>query len=127
MNRPPLRPADPARQAELSAALRRDRETREKSYRARALQLFPHVCARCCRAFSGKRLRELTVHHKDHDHTNNPPDGSNWELLCVYCHDHEHEKYKMAGHGGGGNENDSSFAPPIFSPFEGLDKLIKPE
>ncbi|QTG90742.1 HNH endonuclease, partial [Vibrio furnissii] len=26
----------------------------------------------------------------DHDHTNNPEDGSNWELLCLYCHDHEH-------------------------------------
>ncbi|MFA7667514.1 MAG: HNH endonuclease, partial [Burkholderiaceae bacterium] len=20
----------------------------------------------------------------------NPPDGSNWELLCLYCHDNEH-------------------------------------
>jgi hypothetical protein len=35
----------------------------------------------------------LTVHHKDHNHDNNPPDGSNWELLCVYCHDYEHTKY----------------------------------
>ena len=32
----------------------------------------------------------MTVHHKDVDPTNNPPDGSNWELLCLYCHDHEH-------------------------------------
>jgi len=32
-------------------------------------------------------VRELTVHHRDHNHDNNPPDGSNWELLCVYCHD----------------------------------------
>lgn len=28
------------------------------------------------------------MHHIDHDHTNNPEDGSNWELLCLYCHDH---------------------------------------
>ncbi|MBL4568066.1 MAG: HNH nuclease family protein [Porticoccus sp.] len=38
-------------------------------------------------------ISELTVHHKDHNHDNNPDDGSNWELLCLYCHDHEHAKY----------------------------------
>ena len=48
--------------------------------------------------FPGKRLKELTVHHKDHNHENNPPDGSNWESLCIYCHDHEHEKYKLKGY-----------------------------
>ena len=32
----------------------------------------------------------------DHDHSNNPADGSNWELLCIYCHDHEHDKYTQA-------------------------------
>ena len=52
-------------------------------YRSQALKLLPHVCARCAREFEGKRLRELTVHHKDGDHHNNPADGSNWELLCV--------------------------------------------
>ncbi len=72
------------------------RRNREKTYRERALKLFPWVCARCGREFSGKRLRELTVHHKDHDHDNNPPDGSNWELLCLYCHDNEHSRYTDA-------------------------------
>ena len=38
-------------------------------------------------------VHELTVHHKDHNHDNNPADGSNWELLCVYCHDNEHQRY----------------------------------
>jgi hypothetical protein len=38
-------------------------------------------------------LHELTVHHRNHDHDYNPPDGSNWELLCVYCHDNEHSRY----------------------------------
>ena len=66
------------------------RKEREDTYRERALKLFPWICARCGREFSGKRLRELTVHHKDHDHDNNPPDGSNWELLCLYCHENEH-------------------------------------
>ena len=90
----------------------------------RALKLYPHICGRCGREFSGVRLKELTVHHKDHNHSNNPPDGSNWELLCVYCHDHEHEKHLMAGHGGGSANED--VGPSIFSRFAGLDALIKP-
>jgi hypothetical protein len=67
----------------IIAAARRERALRETSYRERALKLFPHVCARCGRELTGKRLRELTVHHKDHNHDHNPPDGSNWELLCI--------------------------------------------
>ncbi len=34
------------------------------------------------------------MHHIDHNHDNNPNDGSNWELLCIYCHDEEHSKYE---------------------------------
>ena len=37
-------------------------------------------------------MQELTVHHKDHNHDNNPLDGSNWELLCIYCHENEHSR-----------------------------------
>jgi 5-methylcytosine-specific restriction endonuclease McrA len=61
-------------------------------YREQALKILPWVCALCGRDFSGKNLRELTVHHKDHNYKNNPPDGSNWELLCLYCHDNEHSR-----------------------------------
>ena len=75
------------------AEVRRSRELREKEYREQALRIYPHLCARCGREFAGKKLRELTVHHKDHNHDSNPPDGSNWELLCLYCHDNEHQKY----------------------------------
>ena len=74
----------------------RMRQEREKSYRERALKLFSKICAHCGREFSGKRLRELTVHHKDHNHDNNPPDGSNWELLCIYCHENEHARDQVA-------------------------------
>ncbi len=74
-------------------AARREQELREKTYRERALKIYPWICARCGREFEGKKLRELTVHHKDHNHENNPPDGSNWELLCIYCHDNEHTRY----------------------------------
>lgn len=109
--------------AKALAALRRDVAQRQRSYRERALRLLPHVCARCGREFSGQRLRELTVHHKDHDHTHNPPDGSNWELLCLYCHDHEHEKYLMAGYDG--TASDEELSPSVFNPFEGLGSLLK--
>ena len=71
---------------------RQQRESRESGYREQALKLFPWICGRCGREFSGVRLRELTVHHKDHNHDNNPTDGSNWELLCLYCHDNEHSR-----------------------------------
>ncbi len=60
----------------ISEALRGQAE-REKTYRERALKMFPHVCARCGREFSGRNTRQLTVHHKDHNHLNNPSDGSN--------------------------------------------------
>lgn len=76
---------------EVMAEILKERGKREGTYREQALKLFPHVCGRCGREFSGAQLRELTVHHKDNNHMNNPPDGSNWELLCVYCHDNEHQ------------------------------------
>lgn len=114
-------------QARALQDLRRDIAARQRGYRERALRLLPHLCARCGREFSGKRLRELTVHHKDHNHENNPPDGGNWELLCLYCHDHEHEKYKIAGSADGSSPDDRAPSASIFSPFDGLDGLLKPE
>lgn len=73
-------------------AIRDEHQQRQAGYREQALKLFPHVCGRCSRELEGKKIRELTVHHKDHNHDNNPSDGSNWELLCLYCHDHEHTR-----------------------------------
>ena len=111
---------------ETIANYRRELAVREQGYRARALKMFPHVCASCGREFSGKRLRELTVHHRDHNHDNNPPDGSNWELLCIYCHDHEHEKFRMEGYRSSGlGIDDQQPAPSTFQPFAGLDELLK--
>lgn len=69
-------------------------------YRDQALKLYPHVCGRCGRSFTHKNLHELTVHHRDHNHDHNPPDGSNWELLCLYCHDNEHQKQLEAQRSG---------------------------
>ena len=118
------KPPSAEEQARLAAELRRDTALRRQGYRDRALQVLPHVCARCGREFSGKRLRELTVHHKDHNFKNNPPDGSNWELLCLYCHDHEHEKFRIAGYDFASLPDDEP-APSGFQAFENLDKLIK--
>lgn len=99
---------------------------KEKTYRERALKLFPWICAKCGREFDGKRLRELTVHHKDHNHDNNPPDGSNWELLCLYCHDNEHSRDQVAewydNSSGEDTSRDSSFGN---NPFGALADLLK--
>ncbi len=42
----------------------------ESGYREKALKIYPWVCGRCSREFVYSNLRELTVHHIDHDHTN---------------------------------------------------------
>ncbi len=103
----------------------RQKKDRENTYREKALKLYPWICGHCGREFDWKRLHELTVHHKDHNHDNNPPDGSNWELLCIYCHDNEHSRDQVADaidqtvpdmsteRGGGSN------------PFAGLGDLLK--
>jgi 5-methylcytosine-specific restriction endonuclease McrA len=123
--KPKKSPLGAEEQERILAQLRRDAETRLKGYRERALALFPHVCASCGREFSGKRLKELTVHHKDHNHENNPPDGSNWELLCIYCHDHEHEKYKLKGYVDGAEPAEKPKGSSIANPFANLDDLLK--
>ncbi len=104
---------------------RRDRERREKTYRERALKMLPWICARCGREFSGKRVRELTVHHKDHNHDNNPPDGSNWELLCIYCHDNEHSLDQVAEWYGKATPGGEQEPPSTYRPFAGLEDLLK--
>ena len=78
---------------QVVAKARRDREKREQGYREQALKMYPWICGRCMREFTRANLHELTVHHRNHDHDYNPPDGSNWELLCIYCHDNEHSRY----------------------------------
>ena len=122
--RRPRPPADAERREQITTELRREQKERRDGYRERALKLLPHVCASCGREFEGRRLKELTVHHRDHNHTNNPPDGSNWELLCIYCHDHEHEKNLLAGHYEGGTAQREELAPSIFNQFAALDALL---
>ncbi len=96
---------------------------REAGYRERALKIYPWVCGRCAREFTRTNLRELTVHHVDHDHDNNPPDGSNWELLCVYCHDEEHSKFEDFVRYGGSSEKRREAA--THNPFAGLREALE--
>lgn len=64
----------------------------QSDYREQSLRIHGLICAKCAREFDYKDRHLLTVHHKDGNHRNNPPDGSNWENLCVYCHDDEHSR-----------------------------------
>ena len=93
------------------------------AYREQALKLYPWICTRCAREFSGVRVRELTVHHKDGNHDNNPPDGSNWELLCLYCHENEHARMEDARAGGGAGGR--AAAPATHKALAGLAGLLK--
>jgi hypothetical protein len=107
----------------IVANARRNADTRSKGYRERSLKMYPWVCGRCVREFTNANVSELTVHHRDHNHDNNPQDGSNWELLCVYCHDNEHQRQLEAQseHGKGkGAELDAA----THSPFAGLKLLL---
>ena len=122
---PPNTPKDSSKRDQIIAEALRDREQRQKTYRERALKMFPWVCGRCGREFSGKRLKELTVHHRDHNHDNNPPDGSNWELLCIYCHDNEHSRDLESEWHDGPTEDDEPDAGATHRPFANLEALLK--
>jgi len=98
------------------------REEREKGYRSRALKMYPWVCGRCAREFNEKNLQELTVHHRDHNHDNNPLDGSNWELLCVYCHDNEHSRYIDSRYGGSVTKEQRK--EETYNPFSDLASML---
>ena len=117
-------PAGSSKMDQIVAEARRNREQREQDYRERALKIYPWVCGRCAREFTRANVQQLTVHHRDHNHDNNPADGSNWELLCLYCHDNEHARYlDSAGRGpyGGGEAN----APSTYKAFADLKARLK--
>ena len=109
----------------IVAEARQSRSQREKTYREQALKMYPWVCGRCGREFSGKKLRELTVHHRDHNHDYNPPDGSNWELLCLYCHDNEHSRNEDSAPYSEITPNVEQASSDSFKPFADLEKLLK--
>ena len=115
------KPPDNARLDRLVADARLSADQRNQDYRQRALKIYPWICGRCAREFTRTNLRELTVHHRDHNHDNNPADGSNWELLCLYCHDNEHQRQVAAG----GDGTMQKGATATHSPFANLKDLLQ--
>lgn len=116
----------PANESKLDKVLAEARDykaSREKGYREQALKLYPWVCGRCTREFTHKNLSELTVHHRDHNHDNNPSDGTNWELLCLYCHDNEHSRFEELIRYGSTKEAKQDAA--TFNPFADLKAMMK--
>ncbi len=105
----------------IIAETRRRQDERANSYRERALKLYPWICGRCAREFTRQNVHELTVHHRDHNHDNNPEDGSNWELLCVYCHDNEHQRQLYAT---GVLKEDKKHGAATFNPFADLKERL---
>ena len=114
---------DPGKLDRIVAEARRAADARDQGYRERALKIYPWICGRCAREFTRANLRELTVHHRDHNHDNNPPDGSNWELLCLYCHDNEHQRQLEASSGAGSSSVDSR-AASTYAAFANLKEML---
>ena len=117
-----MKATDPSRLDRVVAEARRAAAQREQGYREQALKIYPWICGRCAREFTHANLRELTVHHRDHNHDNNPPDGSNWDLLCLYCHDNEHQR-QLEGAAGGDARGGGSVA--THSPFANLKAMLE--
>ena len=101
---------------------RRNADKRAAGYRAQALKLFPWVCGGCARTFTHGNLQLLEVHHKNSNHDDNPPDGSNWELLCTYCHEHEHSKLKDST---GRTDTGNALPSATFNPFAALKAMME--
>lgn len=115
--------ADKHKLDQIVTEARRNQELREQSYRGQALKLYPWICGRCAREFTPKTVAELTVHHKNHNHDDNPSDGSNWELLCLYCHDNEHSRYEETRFGSKSAAK-SSTPEATHNPFADLKSLL---
>ncbi len=122
--RTPGKPIDTDKLDRIVAEARRESDKRMAGYREQSLRIHPWICGRCSREFTRENLHELTVHHKDHNHDNNPPDGSNWENLCLYCHDNEHQRYvdKIRGFDDLAAKESK---PATHNPFAGLKDLLE--
>ncbi len=107
----------------IAADARRNADQRNLGYREQAMKMYPWICGRCSREFTHANRHELTVHHRNHNHDDNPADGSNWELLCLYCHDNEHSRYIDAS--GGRATPDGERAAATGNPFADLKALLK--
>ena len=71
------------------------------------------AAARAYRAPPGPRSRQQS------------PDGSNWELLCVFCHENEHARHSVADWSEGPTPQSAQATVTTHNPFAGLDQLLK--
>lgn len=117
-------PPDSDKLDRIVAEARRNREQRNMTYREQALRIYPWICGRCAREFTRANVQLLTVHHRDHNHDNNPADGSNWELLCVYCHENEHARY-LDNAGRDTSSGSARESRSTHNPFANLKALLK--
>ena len=88
----PLKSSSNESIAEIVRKLKSAGTKNNDNYREHSLKIHGLICAKCGREFSSSDRNLLTVHHKDGNHNNNPQDGSNWENLCIYCHEDEHSR-----------------------------------
>jgi hypothetical protein len=116
-------PINTSKLDKVVADARRAAEQRGHGYRDRALKMYPWICGRCAREFDRSNVQQLTVHHRNHNHDDNPADGSNWELLCVYCHDNEHQRY--LDYDTGTLDTGDTQAPATGNPFADLKAMLE--
>jgi hypothetical protein len=109
---------------EIVARARRQQDEREKGYREQALKMYPWICGRCQREFTRENVSELTVHHRNHNHDDNPADGSNWELLCLYCHDNEHQRLLESANQNSSSTASNNSSSATFNPFADLKNMM---
>jgi len=118
------KPPDSAKLDRIVADARRARDPGVAGYRELALKMYPWICGRCAREFDRSNVVQLQVHHRDHNHDNNPLDGSNWELLCVYCHENEHARQLETARGQASSGNATSVGA-THQPFADLKARLK--
>lgn len=123
-SRPPRGKLDKDEMDRIVAKARKSWKEREAGYREQSLRIHPWVCARCGREFDHKTVHLLTVHHRDHNHDNNPSDGSNWENLCIYCHENEHRRHldEIEAHGAAVDQKEDKGT--THKPFANLQDLL---
>ena len=65
----------------------------------------------------------MTPNRRYGSDASSPNDGSNWELLCIYCHDNEHQKQIEADRGY--TDSSSACGSATHNPFAALQGLLK--
>lgn len=57
------------------------------------LKMYLWICGCCVCEFDCSNVQQFIVYYCNYNYDDNFVDGSNWELLCVYCYDNEYQCY----------------------------------